>query len=97
MVEGEQNNRWHLDKRVSVGHLITTVAMVAAVSLWLLRLEGRIDLVELRDAQLFVRIERIDVERKVRDGEIIRRLEGIQSTLAEHERSTRDHTREQNE
>jgi hypothetical protein len=85
------NNRWHLDKRVSVGHLITTMAMVAAVSMWLLRLEGRIDLVDQRDAQLIQRIERIDKERKSRDGEIIRRLERIQGTLADHERSTRMH------
>jgi len=39
----EKNNRWHLDKRVSVGHLITTIAVVGAAALWLLRLEGRIE------------------------------------------------------
>jgi hypothetical protein len=82
----EPNNKWHLDKRVSVGHLITTLAMVAAISMWLFRLEGRIDLVELRDEQMQVRIEQIDVDRVARDNEIIRRLEHIQNTLAEHER-----------
>ncbi len=83
----ERNNKWHLDKRVSVGHLITTLAMVAAVSMWLLRLEGRIDLVDERDTQLNLRIERIDKDRKARDDEIIRRLENIQYTLMDHERS----------
>jgi hypothetical protein len=90
------NNRWHLDKRISVGHLITTIAMVAAVSMWLLRLEGRIDLIDERDTQISLRIERMDEERKIRDGDIVRRLENIQDTLAEHERSTLNHVREMN-
>ena len=87
-MEEELNNRWHLDKRVSVGHLITTTAMVCAACLWLLRLEGRIDLVDLRDRQMLQRIEQIDINRIQRDGEIIRRLERIQDTLAEHERNS---------
>ena len=82
------NGKWHLDKRVSVGHLITTLAMVGAAALWMLRLEGRIDLVDLRDIQMAARIEQIDVARTVRDNEILRRLETIQNTLAEHERSS---------
>ena len=85
----KQNNRWHLDKRVSVGHLITTTAMVCAAALWLLRLEGRIDLVDQRDAMMFGRIEQIDLDRRTRDDEIIRRLERIQDTLAEHERNSK--------
>jgi hypothetical protein len=80
-----ENNKWHLDKRISVGHLITTVAMVAAASMWLLRLEGRIDLVDQRDAQLNTRIERIDNQRQVRDIEILRRLERIEDKLDAHE------------
>jgi hypothetical protein len=88
MVEEYNNNRWHLDKRVSVGHLITTAAMVAAAALWLLRLEGRIDLVDQRDEQMIQRIEQIDHSRVQRDNEIIRRLERIQDTLAEHERKS---------
>jgi hypothetical protein len=82
------NNKWHLDKRVSVGHLIMTAAMVASAALWLLRLEGRIDLVNLRDDQMNKRIEQVATERQLRDAEIIRKLERIQDTLAEHERNT---------
>ena len=84
----EENNRWHLDKRVSVGHLITTVAMVAAMSLWLIRLEGRIDLADQRIDTVMINIARVDVDRKLRDVEIISRLERLQDTLAEHERNT---------
>lgn len=85
-MDGIANNKWHLDKRVSVGHIITTVTMMSAVALWLLRLEGRVDLVDLRDEQMSNRIEQIDVDRVRRDNDIIRRLERIQDTLAEHER-----------
>jgi len=85
-LDGIANNKWHLDKRVSVGHIITTVTMMSAVALWLLRLEGRVDLVDLRDEQMSNRIEQIDVDRVRRDNDIIRRLERIQDTLAEHER-----------
>lgn len=84
-MEQQPNNRWHLDKRVSVGHLITTLAMVAAVSMWLLRLEGRIDLVDQRDAQISARIEMLDADRKIRDDEIIRKLERIEDKLDAHE------------
>ena len=88
-MQEQPNNKWHLDKRVSVGHLITTTAMVCAAALWLLRLEGRIDLVDLRDVQLAERLEQIDLQRIQRDTEIIRRLERIQDTLAEHERNSK--------
>ena len=90
MTEQQNNNRWHLDKRVSVGHLITTLAMVSAAAFWLLRLEGRIDLVELRDTQMIKRIEQIDRSRVERDTEIIRRLERIQDVLAAHERMSKE-------
>lgn len=89
MVNDEDNTKWHLDKRVSIGHLITTLAMVSAAALWMLRLEGRMDVVDLRDFQTDRRIEQIEASRQSRDAEIIRRLERIQDTLAEHERATK--------
>ena len=85
----DEVGKWHLDKRVSVGHLITTLAMVGAAALWMLRIEGRIDLVDLRDLQTERRIEQMELSRQSSDTEIIRRLERIQDTLAEHERSTK--------
>jgi len=80
------NNKWHLDKRVSVGHLITTLAIVGAAALWMLRLEGRINLVELRDAQMNIRIMEVHARLKVAEAEIIRRLERIEDKLDSHER-----------
>jgi hypothetical protein len=91
--EQNNNNRWHLDKRVSVGHLITTVAMISAAALWLLRLEGRVDLADNEIEHNAERIVELDTARATRDNEIIRRLERIQDTLAEHERSTLKHAK----
>jgi hypothetical protein len=93
MPEEQNNNRWHLDKRVSVGHLITTVAMISAAALWLLRLEGRVDLADNEIEHNAERIVELDTARATRDNEIIRRLERIQDTLAEHERSTLKHAK----
>jgi hypothetical protein len=93
MPEEQNNNRWHLDKRVSVGHLITTVAMISAAALWLLRLEGRVDLADNEIEHNAERIVELDTARTTRDNEIIRRLERIQDTLAEHERSTLKHAK----
>ena len=83
-----ENHKWHLDKRVSVGHLITTLAIVGAAALWMIRLEGRIDLADQRDNQLNTRIIEIHMRLEVAEAEIIRRLERIQDTLAEHERKS---------
>ena len=37
---------WHLDRRVSVGHLVTTFTVMVAMVLWGARLETRIALTE---------------------------------------------------
>jgi len=41
-VEVSTNGHWHLDKRVSVGHLVTTAAVVATFVVWLMSLDGEI-------------------------------------------------------
>ncbi len=42
-MENGQNNHWHLDKRISWGHIATTLAMCCAAILWFVTLQGRID------------------------------------------------------
>lgn len=37
---------WHLDKSVSVGHLLTTITLAGAVFLWAMKMETRISLLE---------------------------------------------------
>jgi len=43
-----EDRQWHLDRRVSVGHLVTTLTFLVAMVLWGARLETRIALMEDR-------------------------------------------------
>jgi len=50
----EPNNHWHLDKRVSVGHIVTTLLVISTFAVWLMRLDGQIqllrqDFLDMRD------------------------------------------------
>ena len=52
MEEHEKYHGWHLDKRVSVGHLVTTAAVVAGFATWLMTLDAKIDRNTLRVDEL---------------------------------------------
>lgn len=47
---------WHLDRRVSVGHLVTTLTVLVAMVMWGARLETRIVLME-QDAARQARVD----------------------------------------
>lgn len=38
------DNGFHLDKRVSLGHIVTTVVVAASAVVWMVRIEGKVDL-----------------------------------------------------
>ena len=38
---------WHLDKRVNVGHLLTTLLMALGLVTWAIKMEARIERVEV--------------------------------------------------
>lgn len=38
--------RWHLDRSVSIGHLITTLTIAASIFIWAMKMETRISLLE---------------------------------------------------
>lgn len=45
---------WHLDKRVSIGHIVTTVVVISTFAVWLMRLDGQLqllrqDFLDMRD------------------------------------------------
>jgi hypothetical protein len=45
----EQENRrrhWHLEKSISVGHIITTVAIAGSVLTWAMRMDTRVSVIE---------------------------------------------------
>ncbi|MBI5138005.1 MAG: hypothetical protein HZA24_11815 [Nitrospirae bacterium] len=51
-----ETGNWHLDRRVSVGHLVTTLTVLVAMVLWGARLETRIVLME-QDAARQARVD----------------------------------------
>jgi hypothetical protein len=58
-------NRWHLDRRVSVGHIVTTVVVATSAIVWMLRLESR---VLLNEQAIVAQADRIGwVERAVKE------------------------------
>jgi hypothetical protein len=36
------DERWHLDRRVSVGHIVTTILVAVSAAVWMMRLESHI-------------------------------------------------------
>lgn len=74
-------DHWHIDKRVSVGHLITTITVVVAAIVWALRLEGRLDVTDVNVQNNTTAIRQARDDRAVQYGEIIRRLERLDSKL----------------
>jgi len=72
---------WHLDRRVSVGHIVTTLAVSAAAMVWMMRLESG---VLLNDRAILAQRERLDwVERAIKEdqAEIKQTLRRIWDTL----------------
>jgi hypothetical protein len=43
----EEAAGWHLDRRISIGHLVTTATLLVAMMLWAGRMDTRISLLEL--------------------------------------------------
>lgn len=75
---------WHLDKRISVGHLITTITIIISFVAWMMNMEQQ--MAEVRQLTLS-NTSRLDHIEKSVDGhyiEIIRRLERLDDRLSEH-------------
>jgi hypothetical protein len=84
MADNQESGGWHLDKRVSFGHLITTMTVVCAVIFWSSRIESRIERNELRIAQAEMGLQELRVLGGAQYQEIIRRLERIEMNSSAH-------------
>ena len=61
----EMPGGWHLDKRVSVGHIVTTITVAIGLAVFLLRLESRVD---INSQAITYNTERInDAEQRMKD------------------------------
>lgn len=59
----DERSRWHLDRRVSIGHLLTTAAVGVSAVLWLSDVEKRVSLNAQSVAAATLRVERIETRR----------------------------------
>lgn len=92
MSDASEWHGWHLDKRVSIGHVVTTITVAASVMIFGLRLEGRVAVNEVQIANNIAAIEQSRlmataqyVEARTESNqhyqELIRRLERISDQL----------------
>lgn len=44
--ESDNGSHWHLEKTVSVGHIITTLTVAGSVMMWALHMDTRVSLLE---------------------------------------------------
>ena len=73
--------RWHLDRRVSVGHIVTTLAVAVGVVLWMQRLEAGTMLNAQATALQSVRVDRLEDRTASQFREIKESLERIEQKL----------------
>lgn len=76
-----------MDKRISIGHLITTGTVAVALISWMLQLENRVSVQDVKIDQVEKNIDASRVERSVQYSEIIRRLERIDQKIDEKHRN----------
>lgn len=80
-VMAEDQRQWHLDKSVSVGHIITTLAAVGAFVAWAMRQESRVTNIEAMTKQNAQAIEMEKADRKDLKNEIRSELREIRAIL----------------
>lgn len=54
----DKDNHWHLDKRLNVGHLLTTISVAGLLVIWAMNMETRIAEHEIKIANNTAKIER---------------------------------------
>lgn len=75
----EPTRQWHLEKSVSVGHIVTTLVVAIGAVTYFSALEHRIASVAMDVEKQASAIIRIEDQQKVQDGWITTKLEAIRS------------------
>lgn len=82
--ESTSGDGFKLDKRISVGHILTTVTVAIALFTWAAKLETRIDRNELRIANAEQAVAELRINNASQYTEIIRRLERLDTNAQKH-------------
>ena len=72
------------DRRVTTGHILTTITMVFAAIVWSISIQGRVDIADERIATNARDIERLRVETRQQYSEILRQLEYMSAKADKH-------------
>ncbi len=72
---------WHVDKRISIGHLITTATVAVALMVWMFELENRVTVSEVKITAVEKSYEKATGDQSVQYVEIIRRLERLDQKI----------------
>lgn len=46
--EQEERRTWHLDKRLNVGHILTTITLAVGIFVWANKMDNRITVLEVQ-------------------------------------------------
>lgn len=68
---------WHLDKRVNVGHILTTIALAGAMFSWAMTMDSRMTRIEVQQQQS----QRSDDEIKVELRDINMKMDRLIESL----------------
>lgn len=80
-MEQDSFHGWHLDRRISLSHIATTLSVAAVVIIFGLRLESRVTLNEHRIEATSQTVKELQKTQVVNQAEIIRRLDDYQNEI----------------
>ena len=75
---------WHVDKRISIGHIFTTLSVALALMVWMTSLEQRVTVSEVKIIAVEKAYEKAVVDQGTQYVEIIRRLERLDQKIDTH-------------
>lgn len=78
----EQNgSKFHFEKTLNIGHVLTTVALIVTVTIYVMKIETRLEVVEVTQRSITVRMDREAGRTEAALAKIERYLQRIEDKL----------------
>jgi hypothetical protein len=90
MAEEYRFDGWQVDKRISIGHMLSIASVLAVMAAWWFQIEGRIERAENRISVIEQHLVEAQTRQSAQNADIIRRLEVIDERIVEHLRRHAD-------
>lgn len=85
-----ESQHWSLDRRVTVGNLVTTLAVIVSVVVWSQKLEHRVAMVESTVEDMNVRINTVTERTDIQYTELLRRIDRLHADQQRQYENLRD-------